>query len=97
MTMTPAASAGWQGDDVLAMSEILVFVNERSTSVSRQASVLDAVAVTDPDAATAIRAGRAYVTDGVGRPIDASGTIEAGSIVRVVRAAPQRRTPEPNA
>ena len=79
------------------MSEILVFINERPTSVPAATTVVDAVAVVDADAAGAIRARRAYVTDGVGRPVDAGAGLVTGSILRVVRAAPVDRGIGPNA
>ncbi|HUL04267.1 MAG TPA: adenosine deaminase [Gemmatimonadales bacterium] len=61
-----------------------VFVNERPVDVARGATVRDAVAAFDAGLAGLIAAG-AYVTDGVGRPVDASDPVgEAGTVFRVI-------------
>jgi hypothetical protein len=74
------------------MSEGLrVFVNERAITVGLGTTVRDAVAECDAALADALPSGVAYVTDGVGRPIDPESLVEAGAILRVVRSA--RRTP----
>lgn len=78
------------------MSEILVFIDERPTPVSATATVLQAVATVDADAAQAIQARRAYVTDGVGRPIDCASGLVSGSILRVIRSAPAPAPASPN-
>jgi hypothetical protein len=41
----------------------------------------------DPDLAAAVSDGRAYVTDGVGRPIEPTSSVEPGAILRVVVSA----------
>ena len=70
------------------MSEpVRIFVDERPLAAAPGVRVLDAVAGDDGDLAAALREGRAYVTDGVGRPIDPSATVFPGAIYRVVRSA----------
>jgi len=69
---------------------IQVFVNERPVTVARGASVRDAVEGLDHELADLVRRGAAYVTDGVGRPVDAGDPIgEGGAIFRVVVSARQ--------
>jgi adenosine deaminase len=69
---------------------IEVFVNERPVSVARGACVRDAVAVLDHELAQLLGRGVAYVTDGVGRPVDAGDPVgEGGAIFRVVVSARQ--------
>jgi len=61
-----------------------VFVNERPVEVARGATIADAVAAFDTGLAALIAAG-AYVTDGVGRPVDAADPVgEAGGVFRVI-------------
>src|SRR5207249_349552 len=57
---------------------IRVFVNERPVSVTPGASVRDAVEVLDRELADLVGRGVAYVTDGVGRPVDAVGHADGG-------------------
>src|SRR5207245_407729 len=72
--------------------ELRVFVNERAVRVARGATVQDAVAALDGDLAALLASDAAYVTDGVGRPVDAGGPVgEGGGIFRVVVTA--RRGP----
>jgi adenosine deaminase len=77
---------------------IQVFVNERPVRVARGACVRDAVAVLDRELAELLGRGVAYVTDGVGRPVDAADPVgEGGAIFRVVvsaRQGPPRLTKE---
>ncbi len=75
------------------MSDALrVFVNERPVEVARGAPVRDAVRRLDAGLAELIDAGTAYVTDAVGRPVDAGDALrEAGAVFRVVVSA--RRGP----
>jgi len=69
---------------------IQVFVNERPVTVARGASVRDAVEGLDHELAELVRRGAAYVTDGVGRPVDAGDPVgEGGAIFRVVVSARQ--------
>ncbi len=69
-----------------------VFVNGKAVSVARGATVRDAVETLDRDLAALLAANDAYVTDGVGRPIDVGDPVgEAGSVFRVVVTA--RRGP----
>lgn len=74
------------------MSEALrVFVNERPVDVARGAAVRDVVRRFDRDLADLLEGGAAYVTDAVGRPLDAGDPVrEAGAVFRVVVTA--RRT-----
>jgi adenosine deaminase len=69
-----------------------VFVNERPVEVARGASVRDAVATFDRSLADLLAAEAAYVTDAVGRTVDAGDPIrESGAVLRVVVTA--RRGP----
>src|SRR5213080_659718 len=69
---------------------IRVFVNERPVSVAPGARVRDAVDQLDHDLAELVGRGAAYVTDGVGRPVDAGDPVgEGGAIFRVVVTARQ--------
>jgi adenosine deaminase len=69
---------------------IQVFVNERPVTVARGASVRDAVEGLDHELAELVGRGAAYVTDGVGRPVDAGDPVgEGGAIFRVVVSARQ--------
>lgn len=69
---------------------IRVFVNERPVTVARGATVRDAVSALDRDLGELLdpSGAGAYVTDGVGRPVDAAATVgEAGAVYRVVVSA----------
>src|SRR3989454_138046 len=67
---------------------IRIFVNDRAVSVARGATVRDAVAVLDRELAELLGSGAAYVTDGVGRPVDGGDAVgEGGAILRVVVSA----------
>jgi adenosine deaminase len=69
-----------------------VFVNERPVEVARGASIRDAVAALDRALAELLSGDGAYVTDGVGRRVDAADPVgEAGGVFRVVVTA--RRGP----
>lgn len=69
-----------------------VFVNEKPVDVKRGATVWDAVHEMDRGLAALIESGGAYVTDGVGRTVDAADPVrEAGEVYRVVVSA--RRGP----
>jgi adenosine deaminase len=69
---------------------IHVFVNERSVSVAPGARVRDAVEQLDRELADLVARGAAYVTDGVGRPVDGADPVgEGGAIFRVVVSARQ--------
>lgn len=69
-----------------------IFVNERAISVAAGITVREAVAGNDPELAAALDEAKAYVTDGVGRPIDTATTVYPGAILRVVRSARTGRT-----
>jgi hypothetical protein len=66
---------------------IRIFVDERPLNAAPGSSVLQAVAGDAAELAAALREGRAYVTDGVGRPIEPSATVFPGAIYRVVHSA----------
>ena len=66
---------------------IRIFVNEHAVVVVPGATIIEAVTTFDPALAEALRDGRAYVTDGVGRPVEPSGSVEPGAIFRVVVSA----------
>ncbi len=69
---------------------IRVFVNERPVSVAPGARVRDAVEQLDHELAELVGSGAAYVTDGVGRPVDGGDPVgEGGAIFRVVVSARQ--------
>ncbi len=69
-----------------------VFVNERPVDVARGATVRDAVAALDRALADLVSDDAAYVTDAVGRTLDAGDPVrEAGAVFRVVVTA--RRGP----
>src|SRR3989449_645692 len=82
----------------MMVDELSVFVNERAVRVARGATVQDAVAALDRDLAALLASDAAYVTDGVGRPVDAGGPVgEGGGIFRVVvtaRRGPPRMSKE---
>ncbi len=82
----------------MMVEELRVFVNERAVRVARGATVQDAVAALDRDLAALLASDAAYVTDGVGRPVDAGGSVgEDGGIFRVVvtaRRGPPRMSKE---
>src|SRR3989442_865998 len=82
----------------MMVEELRVFVNERAVRVARGATVQDAVAALDRDLAALLASDAAYVTDGVGRPVDAGGPVgEGGGIFRVVvtaRRGPPRMSKE---
>src|SRR2546422_11379705 len=76
----------------MMVEELRVFVNERAVRVARGATVQDAAAALDRDLTALLASDAAYVTDGVGRPVDAGGPVgEGGGIFRVTVTA--RRGP----
>src|SRR5438132_1090797 len=87
-----------EGRGRMMVEELRVFVNERAVRVARGATVQDAVAALDGDLAALLASDAAYVTDGVGRPVDAGGPVgEGGGIFRVVvtaRRGPPRMSKE---
>src|SRR6266700_4661243 len=79
----------------VTVDRLRVFVNERPVEVARGAAVRDAVAALDPGLAELVAAASAYVTDGVGRTLDAGDVVrEAGGVFRVIVTA--RRTGAPS-
>jgi hypothetical protein len=73
---------------------VRVYVNERAVEVPVGTPALTAVATLDSELGTAVRDGRAYLTDGRGIPLAAAVPLVAGAIVRVVR--PARSGPKPS-
>src|SRR5213594_753714 len=70
--------------------ELRVFINEKPVSVTRGATVRDAVEAFDRELAGLLVSGAAHATDGEGRPVDASDPVgEGGAIFRVVVSARQ--------
>ncbi|MDP3909885.1 MAG: adenosine deaminase [Gemmatimonadales bacterium] len=71
-----------------------VFVNEQPIDVPRGASVRDAVAVADSALARLLEEAHAYVTDAMGRTLDAADAVgEAGAVLRVVVSARRETAP----
>ena len=69
-------------------ARLRIFVNERPVDVAPGATVGQAVEALDQDLGGLLSHGKAYVTDGVGRMIDAADLVgEAGAVFRVVVAA----------
>ena len=67
---------------------VRVFVNERPVTVARGATVRDAVGALDRELAELVATQAAFVTDGVGRPVDSGQAVgEAGAVFRVVVSA----------
>jgi hypothetical protein len=76
------------------MSEpVRIFVDEQPVEAPAGATVAAVVSANEPDLAVALRDGRAYVTDGVGRAMAPDTPVFPGAIVRVVRSA-HRSAPE---
>ncbi|MBC8088406.1 MAG: hypothetical protein H7Z40_14145 [Phycisphaerae bacterium] len=71
-------------DDAVLPAEIAVFVNERTYSLPRGATVLDAVRTSSPEDADALSAGRTRVTDSRGLPLAPDAVITGGAILRVM-------------
>ncbi|HEX9703698.1 MAG TPA: adenosine deaminase [Gemmatimonadales bacterium] len=70
------------------MAGLRVFVNDQPVEVARGATLWDAVREMDRGLADMLESGAAYLTDGVGRTLDAGDAIrEAGQIYRVVVSA----------
>ena len=69
----------------MMVEELRVFVNERAVRVARGATVQDAVAALDRDLAALLASDAAYVTDGVGRPVDAGGPVGGARCWRASR------------
>jgi|GEM_PF-5414271 len=69
-----------------------VFINTRPVAVDAGASVLEGVRAFDPVLATAVEEGRAWLTDGVGRPLTPEAPLGLGDIVRVAISARVSRT-----
>jgi len=63
---------------------VRVFVNAVGVDVPSGATALDAVRAWDAGAATEVEGGRRVITDSRGLPLDASATLSAGSIIRLV-------------
>jgi hypothetical protein len=68
---------------------VRVFVDGNPLAVAAGTAVAAVIAGHDPELGAALADGRAYVTDGVGRPMAPAATVFAGAILRVVRSAPR--------
>jgi hypothetical protein len=75
---------------------IRVFVDERPVEVEAGSTVRDALLAHDESLAEALEDTGTYVTDGVGRKVDAGSELVAGSILRVVRSARRPAGDEPS-
>ena len=71
-------------EDAVLPPEIRVFVNERGITLSRGATVLEAVRLFSDDEGTALASGRAKVTDSRGLPLAPDAIISGGTIMRVL-------------
>ena len=69
-----------------------VFVNERAVEIPDDSDARAAVHRHDPQLGEQLDAGKAYLTDGRGLPVEPGMRLAAGSILRVVRTA---RRPSP--
>lgn len=65
---------------------LTVFVNGARVEVPAGATVLDAVAAADPEAATAVRDGRRAVADSRGLPVAPGAPLSGGFVMRLVSA-----------
>ncbi len=71
-----------------------VFVNDKPVDVPSGAGIRDAVAQSDDGLARLLDSGDAYVTDAVGRPVDAGDPVgEAGAVFRVIVSAKRQGKP----
>ena len=68
-------------------ASIRAFVNGRPINVAPNSTILDVVTNSAPELRDALEAGRAYVTDGVGRRVPLTQTVVPGLILRIVRTA----------
>ncbi len=66
---------------------VRLFVNEQAVDVPAGTTVIEAVETVSADLAHSVRAGTAYITDGVGRSTGVSRTVSNGEILRIVRSA----------
>lgn len=74
--------------------QMRVFVNERRADVAVGATVRDVIMAVEPTMLDALLAGRALVSDGVGRTLSLDQRLTPGAILRVRRTA---REPGPSA
>jgi hypothetical protein len=63
---------------------IRVFVNSTALNLPAGTDVRQAVCALDPDLATSVERGTAFVTDGRGIEMDPAAELVSGSILRVV-------------
>ena len=66
--------------------DVRIFVDEVPRSVAPSVTVAEAVAAGDAALAALLAADRAYITDGVGRPIAMQDAVFPGAIYRVIRS-----------
>ncbi len=67
--------------------QVKIFVNESGVEIPPATTVSEAVRTFHAALGEAMRAGAAYVTDGVGRRIDVTSVVNEGAILRVVKIA----------
>jgi hypothetical protein len=65
---------------------VRVYVNGKGVDVPAAATALDAVRLTDPDAAAAVSAGTRALTDSRGLPAAPDAPVHGGAIFRLVSA-----------
>lgn len=70
--------------DAVLPPDIHVFVNEKTYTLPRGATVLDAVRLSSTENGEALAEGRAKVTDSRGLPVSADDVITGGAILRVL-------------
>jgi hypothetical protein len=76
----------------MSTEPLIVFVNGKSVSVPQGSNVLDAVAASDPAAATEVRNGTRGVVDSRGLPVATSLPLTGGFVMRLVSARSSRES-----
>jgi len=77
-------------DDAVLPPDIAVFVNARTYTLPRGATVLDAVRLSAPADGDALAAGHVKVTDSRGLPLAPDSVVTGGAILRVVPVRDQQ-------
>lgn len=70
--------------DAVLPPDIQVFVNEKTYSIPRGSTVIDAVRASSPEAGDALASGRSRVTDSRGLPLAAETVVSGGAILRIL-------------
>lgn len=65
-----------------------IYVDSKPVDVPKQATVIEAIEIADPELASSVRAGTGRVTDSRGLPIAADTLLHGGAILRVVAVRP---------